>query len=347
MAEGRKQYSRKTPSSKIFISWSGSNSSEFAKALKHCLETDVFPNSDLMCFVSEQDIASGTDWWEKIKKELRTCKLGIICITKENVLAPWIHFETGAMIAKDVPTIPLLINCNSKVLAGTPLNGKQAIDFNDYQKFLKLLFDINKVINTPLSESQIIELGKNAYKRLKDNLEGVFLNLKGLGTFNAKYVYPTDVKIIKRNTVYLSIPMASITADEYPSLREAALKAKKALLDIGFTEVYCPIIDIDSPEHFDGKTKAIKANFPRMKQADSMVIVYPWHKSSSVLVEMGYGLALSKKMVIFHHEDLPFIMAEAGNTIVNIKQFRFTKYEEIENTIRKNEMTMFEGVYDD
>ena len=123
---------------KIFISWSGTNSKEIAKGIKEILQHDIFKNKGLECFVSDLNIMSGTDWWKKINKELRTCKMGIICITKDNINEPWIYFEAGAMIAREIPTIPLLINCGFKHLASTPLLGKQATDFYDQQKFVKI-----------------------------------------------------------------------------------------------------------------------------------------------------------------------------------------------------------------
>lgn len=94
----RKTYSRKKPN-KLFISWSGSNTKEFAKELKHILEDVIFEGTDLTCFVSDVDIESGTDWWIKIKGELKTSKQSILCVTKENVKAPWISYEAGAMVA--------------------------------------------------------------------------------------------------------------------------------------------------------------------------------------------------------------------------------------------------------
>ena len=256
---------KSTKENKIFISWSGPYSKEFAKGIKKLLEESVFDNKELTCFVSDLDIASGSDWWNKIKKELRSCKLGILCITKENLRAPWIYFEAGAMIAREIPSIPLLVSCDVKALSSTPLNGKQAVDFYDLKKFLKMLVDINKAMDFDLTENQINELGKAAYSTLKNDLESVFNSLRDLRLFNVKYVYPRDTTNVKRNTIFVSAPMSSINPDEYNILRESVLTIKKSLLQIGFTEVHCPLIDIESQDRFDGKTKAIKNNFPLMK----------------------------------------------------------------------------------
>jgi len=94
---------RNQKKNKIFITWSGTNSKKIAKELKYVFENHIFNGTGLNCFVSDVDIASGTDWFAKIKSELLSCKLCIICVTKENLKAPWIYFEAGAMIARDVP----------------------------------------------------------------------------------------------------------------------------------------------------------------------------------------------------------------------------------------------------
>jgi hypothetical protein len=51
-------------------------------------------------------------------------------------------------------------------------------------------------------------------------------------------------------------------------------------------------------------------------------------------------------MVIFHRENLPYILAEAGGEIQNIKTYSFKEYKEIEEIIASNGMTIFDGGYD-
>ena len=142
--EVRKPRGRKPrKKSDVFISWSGNNSKEIAGALKNFLETKVFATEKIRCFVSNQDIASGADWRNRIHSEIKSCKIGIICITKENVKAPWIYYEAGAMVAQGVSEIiPLLISCSLDALRDTPLQSNQAIDFYDFQRFVKMICDI-------------------------------------------------------------------------------------------------------------------------------------------------------------------------------------------------------------
>ena len=320
---------------KIFISWSGVNSKEIARAIKNVFENDVFCGTGLECFVSDQDIASGSDWWNKINKELKSCKIGIICITKENLNARWIYYEAGAMVAQSVQTIPLLISCDFKSLNETPLNGKQAVNFYDQTKFIKMICDIRDIMGFNfLSKKQTETIGNEAYVELKSRLEPVLKKLRDLRILNDKYVYPSSVTAIKRNSIYISVPMASIPDFlEYSNLRRFLIKLKATLIKVGFTEVHCPMIDIEDKEHFDGKTKAIKDNFTLLKQIDSLLVIYPRRLPSSALVESGYGIALSKKMVIFYSEGLPYMLESAGSYIQNVITHQFKSLEEINQII--------------
>ena len=339
-------YSKQTyKKNKIFISWSQENSKEVAKALKNTLEKDVFDSCALECFVSDVDIASGEDWWITIQKELKACKIGILCMTKENLSAPWIYYEAGAMVAQSVSTIPLLVSCDFHSLSSTPLKN-QAIDFYDQAKFLKMLCDIREKMGyNSLTDEQIKILGKAAYAQLKIELEPVLTKLRDMRVFNEKYVYPSTVNAIRRNTVFVSAPMSSITPIEYKDLREFIIRLEKILKKIGFTDVFCPILKKEDPSHFDGKTKAVKDNFPLLKQADSLLIIYPKRIPSSALIESGYGIALSKKMVVFYNaqEGLPYMLESADKYIPNINTYQFNSYSQIEQLIKSDGMVLFEA----
>jgi|KBSMisStaDraftv2_1062788.scaffolds.fasta_scaffold553989_2 hypothetical protein len=78
-----------------FLSWSGETSRSFADEFKPWLET-VLPGSEV--WVSSQDLDKGTIWFTEIISKLQTSDTGVICITRENRLAPWLHFEAGALI---------------------------------------------------------------------------------------------------------------------------------------------------------------------------------------------------------------------------------------------------------
>ena len=83
---------------KIFISWSGELSCKVAKILKMWIPC-VIQSVDV--FFSPEDIEKGNNWDKTISTELENCSYGIICLTKDNVEAPCINFEAGA-IAKSL-----------------------------------------------------------------------------------------------------------------------------------------------------------------------------------------------------------------------------------------------------
>jgi hypothetical protein len=78
-----------------FLSWSGETSRYFADEFKPWLET-VLPGMEV--WVSSQDLDKGTIWFTEIISRLQTSDAGIVCITRENRVAPWLHFEAGALI---------------------------------------------------------------------------------------------------------------------------------------------------------------------------------------------------------------------------------------------------------
>ena len=79
---------------KVFISWSGDMSKAVAEALRHwlpCVIQAVEP------WVSSHDIERGVRWSPALAKELEQTKVGIICLTPDNLKAPWILFEAGGL----------------------------------------------------------------------------------------------------------------------------------------------------------------------------------------------------------------------------------------------------------
>ena len=79
---------------KVFISWSGKRSQALANMLR-----DWLPNviQAIKPWMSDVDIDKGSRWSKDIALQLEESKVGIICLTPENLEAPWILFEAGAL----------------------------------------------------------------------------------------------------------------------------------------------------------------------------------------------------------------------------------------------------------
>lgn len=127
---------------KIFISWSGQDSLKIAKILR-----DWIPNVIQVAepYVSAEDIDKGTRWATDISKELDDSSYGIICLTKNNIAAPWINFEAGALGKKvDKSRVsPFLFKIKPSEITG-PILQFQHTRSDDKEDIFKLISSINK-----------------------------------------------------------------------------------------------------------------------------------------------------------------------------------------------------------
>jgi hypothetical protein len=79
---------------KVFISWSGQRSAAVADALRYWLPKVI---QALEPWMSADDVEKGTRWRSGVAAELEQSSVGIICLTRDNLDSPWIHFEAGAL----------------------------------------------------------------------------------------------------------------------------------------------------------------------------------------------------------------------------------------------------------
>ena len=79
---------------KVFLSWSGSRSHKIAIVFRDWLPSVI---QAIVPYVSSEDIDKGARWSTDIAKELEDSTFGILCVTRENINAPWLTFEAGAL----------------------------------------------------------------------------------------------------------------------------------------------------------------------------------------------------------------------------------------------------------
>ncbi len=91
----------------LFLSWSGARSKAMAEAFANWISQVI---QAVEPWVSS-DIEKGARWGPEIATRLENSKIGILCLTMENLDAPWILFEAGALSkTKDARVGTLLLD---------------------------------------------------------------------------------------------------------------------------------------------------------------------------------------------------------------------------------------------
>lgn len=102
---------------RISLSWSGDRSHAMANALREWLPAVLQAARPWM---SSADVAPGSRWGSEIALELQESRCGIICLTPDNLDAPWVMFEAGALshTLERTLVIPYLLGVQPADLSG-------------------------------------------------------------------------------------------------------------------------------------------------------------------------------------------------------------------------------------
>ena len=124
---------------KVFISWSGQQSQELGEVLRDWLPAVL---QLVTPYFTPSDIEKGTRWSTHIAQELSASKVGILCVTRDNLHSDWILFEAGALSKSLDKThvCPILFGITNTDLAG-PLKQFQTTEFtkSDMQRLLGVI----------------------------------------------------------------------------------------------------------------------------------------------------------------------------------------------------------------
>lgn len=155
---------------KIFLSWSGERSQALGRALKDWLPL-VLHYADP--WLSERDISVGNRWPAEVAKELENSNFGVLCLTRENLTAPWILFEAGALskIVSSSSVCPLLLDLEVSELSG-PLSQFQAARA-DKKGTLDLLCAINKRASQTLDPVRLPQVFDGLWSRFESQLKRI------------------------------------------------------------------------------------------------------------------------------------------------------------------------------
>jgi hypothetical protein len=177
---------------KIFISWSGDKSKDVAKYLKSWIE-QIIQAAEPWISV---DIDKGKKWNVEIVNELSESRVGIICITRDNLNSPWILFEAGALSkASDSYVCTFLIDITPTDLTG-PLSIFQATRFNKEDIF-KLLTSINNNVKLSGGKSLTTDNLKSLFKIFYPQLEEEINRILSSSKEDTKEVIRTDRELLE------------------------------------------------------------------------------------------------------------------------------------------------------
>ncbi|MET8664848.1 toll/interleukin-1 receptor domain-containing protein [Streptomyces tendae] len=154
---------------KVFISWSGPQAKHMAESLKDWLPRVI---QDAAPFVSSVDIDRGDRPLPKIAAELEGSSFGIVCVTRENSLKPWINFEAGALSKTigDARVVPLLLDLPVSDLTG-PLKQFQAVSSTSETQMLEMMKSLRDHASLTFLDNDRLKDSFNAfYSRIENAL---------------------------------------------------------------------------------------------------------------------------------------------------------------------------------
>lgn len=131
----------------VFLAWSGERSRKTAELFRDYLPLLI---NSVTPFMSDEDILKGSPWLNSLMGKLESTRIGILCLTPENLRSPWIHFEAGALskVTDRLYVCPFLLGAQIRELE-TPLSIFQATVFE--KKDMRRMI---RTINTGCAEAK-------------------------------------------------------------------------------------------------------------------------------------------------------------------------------------------------
>lgn len=178
---------------RIFLSWSGDRSKYLAKCFKEWLPNVL---QYVEPYMSEKDIKLGERWGKSIEENLRSNDFGLVFITPENIDAPWINFEAGAL-SKSLQSrlVPILYDTQVTILNNGPLKQFQSSKEVSKESIKQLVLDINEFAEETehLKEERL----ESAFEKWWSDLDEQLKAIPEISQ-NSEQEVPSDEKNIER-----------------------------------------------------------------------------------------------------------------------------------------------------
>jgi hypothetical protein len=240
----------------VFISWSGERSKAAAEALREWLPIVLQAASPWM---SSADIEKGSRGLDEVGRALEGMKVGIICLTPENLTAQWILYEAGALSK----TLDAKTRVCTYLLGGLepqnvkpPLGMFQATRANK-EDSRKLIHTINKALDSAqVPDANLDALFDGMWPRLEEKLSALP---------NPKEIVPA------------SRPVDEMVA-EVLELTRAAANSRKGVERL---DIYIPVFEQLMPKLIDLLQAAA------MQEQASRIASFGGHDAHESMLDMG------------------------------------------------------------
>lgn len=133
---------------------------------------------DILHFVdpwmSDTDINAGQRWATEVGKTLEETNFGILCVTRENLAAPWLLFEAGALSKSltQAAVIPLLLDINFSDINNGPLGQFQAKKLSKEECY-EFVSAINVFFDNAIDPARLARIFERAWPALEDRLKSI------------------------------------------------------------------------------------------------------------------------------------------------------------------------------
>lgn len=158
---------------KVFISWSGRVSHKLAIELRDWLPSVI---QSIEPYVSSEDIDKGARWATDIAGALDQSAFGILCVTRDNMEAPWLNFEAGAL-SKSIDkgnVCPFLFGVERSEVQGPLLQFQSTIcEKEDVLKLVKSLNLSCQAEGIGIDEKRLEDTFDIWWPRLQEKLDDI------------------------------------------------------------------------------------------------------------------------------------------------------------------------------
>ena len=136
---------------------------------------------------------------------------------------------------------------------------------------------------------------------------------------------------MNKKKIFISAPISGFNDEnKYKKTREQVLKLIQELRKKHY--VYYELENISNLDSYDDAQSAVINDFRQIYDSDIFIILHPQRMQSSSLIELGYAIAIEKKIIIISdQENLPFLALGLPIAMTNVKIISFSDFAN-ENT---------------